>query len=64
MIIPVRCISCGYTISKHWIEFKERVERGEDTKRILDSMGIERYCCRTLLMTHKDVLSEIAKFKV
>jgi DNA-directed RNA polymerase subunit N len=64
MIIPVRCFTCGYPISKHWLEFKERTEKGENTKKILDSMGIERYCCRTLLMTHKDVLADIAKFKV
>ena len=63
MIIPVRCISCGKPVGQLWEEFKERRENGEDKKEILDDLGLERYCCRSLFMTHTDLLPKVSKFK-
>lgn len=63
MIIPIRCFSCGKPIAHLWKEFKERVSRGEDPKSVLDSLGLERYCCRAIFITHEDYIDLIAKFK-
>jgi DNA-directed RNA polymerase subunit N len=63
MIIPVRCISCGRPTSGLWSKFKERVEKGESPKKVLDELGIDRYCCRALFLTHVDVLKKVAKYK-
>lgn len=63
MIIPVRCISCGKPVGQHWEEFKERVEDGEDKSDVLDDLGLERYCCRSLFLTHTDLLPKVARFK-
>ena len=38
MIIPVRCFSCGKPIAQLWEEFKERTEKGEDAKKVLDQL--------------------------
>lgn len=64
MIVPVRCISCGKPLAQLWEEYKERVEKGEKPGKVLDSLGLKRYCCRALFLTHKDVLAEVAKFRV
>ncbi|MCX8158544.1 MAG: DNA-directed RNA polymerase subunit N [Candidatus Diapherotrites archaeon] len=64
MIIPVRCFSCGSLIGDKYKEFKERVEKGEDPLKVVESMGITRYCCRRMLFTQVDLLKEIAKYKV
>jgi len=64
MIIPVRCISCGAPISGKWEAFKERVANGEKPGVVLDELGLTRYCCRTLFLTHKDVIKDVAIFKV
>jgi len=64
MIVPVRCMSCGKPLAGLWEEYKERVEKGEKAGKALDSLGIRRYCCRALFLTHKDVLAEVAKFRV
>lgn len=56
MIIPVRCFTCGKVIGSKYVEFKERVEKGEDPKEVLDSLGIKRYCCRRMLLSHVDLL--------
>jgi DNA-directed RNA polymerase subunit N len=63
MIIPVRCFSCGKPVGHLWEKFKERVEKGEDRKKILDQLGLERYCCRALFMGHVDLIDTIARFK-
>jgi len=63
MIIPVRCWSCGKPIAHLWDEFKERVEAGEDKKKVLDDVGLERYCCRTMFLGHVDLIDVTAQFK-
>ena len=63
MIIPVRCYSCGKPIGQMWEEFKKRVEKGEDRKKVLDDLGMERYCCRSLFLGHVDLIDTVAKFK-
>jgi len=63
MIIPVRCFTCGKPIAHLWEEFKKRVEAGEDPKKVLDELGLERYCCRSVFLGHVDLLELISKFK-
>ena len=56
-------MSCGKPVAHLWEEYKRRVDAGEDTKKILDDLKLERYCCRATLLGHADVLPEITKFK-
>jgi DNA-directed RNA polymerase subunit N len=63
MIIPIRCFSCGKPVAHRWKEFLERVERGEDRKKVLDELGLERYCCRALFLGHVDLVDMAAQFK-
>ena len=63
MIIPIRCFSCGKPVGHLWEEFKERVEGGEDRKKVLDELGLERYCCRALFLGHVDLVDTAGKFK-
>lgn len=64
MQIPVRCMSCGRVISDKWEEFKERTEEGEHPKEVLDDLGLEKYCCRTIFLTHVDTNEEVAEHKI
>ncbi|MFZ5955075.1 MAG: DNA-directed RNA polymerase subunit N [Nanoarchaeota archaeon] len=63
MIMPVRCYSCGKPIANLWVEYKKRVKQGEDPKKVLDSLGLERYCCRALFLGQVDILELVNKFK-
>ncbi|MEM4181754.1 MAG: DNA-directed RNA polymerase subunit N [Candidatus Pacearchaeota archaeon] len=63
MIIPVRCFSCGKPIGHLWKLFKEKTSKGEDAKKVLDELGLERYCCRAMLLGHEDYIDIINKFK-
>ena len=44
MMIPVRCFSCGKPVAHLWEQFCKRVEDGEDRKKVLDDLGLDRYC--------------------
>ena len=63
MIIMIRCFGCGKPVGHLWEEFKKRMEGGEDAGKVLDELGLERYCCRAALLGHADMLPEITKFK-
>ena len=63
MIIPIRCFSCGKPVADKWEEFNERKKAGEQPKKILDELGLKRYCCRALFLGHVDLIDTAAKFK-
>lgn len=63
MIIPVRCFSCGKPLAHLWEEFKKRKDAGEDAKKILDELKVERYCCRAVFLGHIDKMDLLTKFK-
>jgi DNA-directed RNA polymerase subunit N len=63
MIIPIRCFSCGKPVGHLWEEFKRRTEAGESAGKVLDELGLKRYCCRQLFLGHVDLLKEISQFK-
>ncbi|MCR4327276.1 MAG: DNA-directed RNA polymerase subunit N [Nanoarchaeota archaeon] len=63
MIIPVRCFSCGKPIGHLWEEFKKRIEDGEEKKKVLDEIGLERFCCRSAFLGQADNLELIGRFK-
>ena len=63
MIIPVRCFSCGKVVGHLWEEYRKRVDAGEDAAKVMDALGLKRYCCRQLFLGHVDLLKEVAQFK-
>jgi len=50
-------------IAHLWNSYKERVIKGENRKKILDELGLERYCCRSMFLGHVDLIDTIAEFK-
>ncbi len=63
MIIPIRCLSCGKPIAHLWKEFQERVSKKDAPKDVLNKLGLERYCCRAIFLSHEDFIDLVAKFK-
>jgi len=49
-------------IGDKWEDFTRRVKAGEDAKKVLDSLGVKRYCCRRMLLSHVEIADEILKF--
>ena len=64
MIIPIRCFSCGKPVAHLWEEFKERTEtNGENTKTVMDELGLKRYCCRALFLGNVELLEKTSQYK-
>ena len=63
MIIPIRCYSCGKPIAHLWEKFSEQVKKGEDPKKVLDSLGLDRFCCRAQFLGHVELIDDVAHFK-
>jgi DNA-directed RNA polymerase subunit N len=50
-------------VGRYWKKFRERVSRGEDPAKVLDELGIRRYCCRRTLLTHVPAIYEVKNFR-
>lgn len=63
MIIPVRCFSCNKVIANKWPEYNRRVNEGkEEAKVVFKEMGITRRCCKTILLTHVDLIDQLLEY--
>ena len=63
MIIPIRCMSCGKPVGHLWETYQAEVKKGKSPKSILDRLGLTRYCCRSLFLTHVDMIDRVGKFQ-
>ncbi|MDQ1281393.1 MAG: DNA-directed polymerase subunit [Thermoproteota archaeon] len=62
MMVPIRCFTCGKLIGDKWEEFAKRVKNGEQPGKVLDDIGITRYCCRRMILSNVEVIDELLKY--
>ena len=62
MLVPVRCFTCGNLVADKFDEYQNRVKSGEEPAKILDSLGIERYCCRRMMLTTLETIHQVIPF--
>ena len=62
MIIPVRCFTCGKLIGDKWEEFARCIKEGASPRKVLNDLGLTRYCCRRMLLSHVEIIDEIIKY--
>lgn len=62
MMIPIRCFTCGKMIGDKFTAFQSRVNGGEDPAKVLDELGVKRYCCRRMLISSVDVIDQVLPF--
>ncbi len=63
MIIPVRCFSCGKVIGSSWEKYQKLLNEGKSVKDALDELGIERFCCRSAVMSHVEMIDTIGSYQ-
>jgi DNA-directed RNA polymerase subunit N len=56
-------MSCGKPIAHLWEQFKLRTGKGEDANKVLNELGLDRYCCRAMFLGQEDTLELVNKFK-
>jgi len=62
VLVPVRCFTCGNLVSDKFEEYQDKVKSGEEPAKILDSLGIKRYCCRRMLLTTVETIQQVLPF--
>ena len=59
MMIPVRCFTCGAVVADKWAEYDKRVNKEhEDAGKVLDELGVTRYCCRRMFISNIELIDE------
>ena len=75
MIIPVRCFTCGKILGDKWNYYKNELEKNKTQDsiinvnaktvqktpegKVLDKLGLKRYCCRRVMLSHVDLVDII-----
>ena len=62
MLVPDRCFSCNEVIGGSYEEVVERKDDGEDPAEVMNDLGIKRYCCRQIFVSHLDLIDELLPY--
>ncbi|KAH7139454.1 8 kDa subunit-domain-containing protein [Dendryphion nanum] len=62
MIIPIRCFSCGKVIGDLWERYLQLIDTGLSDGDAIDELGLRRYCCRRMVLTHVDLIEKLLKY--
>ncbi|MFX1259398.1 MAG: DNA-directed RNA polymerase subunit N [Promethearchaeota archaeon] len=62
MIIPIRCFSCGKLIAHTYKPYLEMLEKGETADEAFKKLGLDRFCCRRMIVSHVELITDLLKF--
>jgi len=62
MIIPVRCFTCGKVIGNKWKVFQDMLRKEEDTGKVLDELGLRKFCCRRMMLCHIELIDTVLDY--
>ncbi len=62
MIIPVRCFTCGKVIGNKYDPFALMVLEGVKPADAMNQLGLKRYCCRRMVLTHVDLIDKLLAY--
>ncbi|MHA1338947.1 MAG: DNA-directed RNA polymerase subunit N [Promethearchaeota archaeon] len=62
MIIPIRCFTCGKLIGDKWEKYRELKREGKSPSEIFDELGIKRFCCKRMLISHVNLIDDVLAY--
>jgi DNA-directed RNA polymerases I, II, and III subunit RPABC5 len=62
MIIPVRCYSCGKVVGNLYEPYKALLAKDHTEAEALEALGLERYCCRRMILTHIELADDMVPY--
>ena len=63
MIIPVRCFTCGKVIGNKYESYMQMLLEKERPETAMDKLGLKRYCCRRMVLTHVDLIDKLLAYQ-
>lgn len=63
-MFPVRCFTCGAVVADKYEDYRKKTFNSKEGnfEKVLDELGVKRYCCRRMFISHQDNTKEITKF--
>jgi DNA-directed RNA polymerase subunit N len=61
MEFPIRCFSCGSVVGHLYGKYGEMV-KAKPKDETLDDLGVRRYCCRRMFLSHVDLISQVTRY--
>eukprot|EP00160_Parvularia_atlantis_P018931 Unigene720_Nuclearia_a/m.2323 Unigene720_Nuclearia_a/g.2323 ORF Unigene720_Nuclearia_a/g.2323 Unigene720_Nuclearia_a/m.2323 type:complete len:133 (-) Unigene720_Nuclearia_a:925-1323(-) len=55
-------IPCGTVIGNKWEDYISLMQNDYSEKEALDALGLERYCCRRMILTHVDLIERLLQY--
>jgi DNA-directed RNA polymerase subunit N len=49
-------------VADKYDDYQAKLKAGEDPEKVLDSVGVERYCCRRMLLTSVETIQQVIPF--
>jgi len=49
-------------VADKYDDYQNKLKAGEDPEKVLDSVGVERYCCRRMLLTSVETIQQVIPF--
>ena len=62
MLVPVRSFTCGRLIADKYEDYQNKIKAGEEPIKVLDELGMDRYCCRRMLLTSVETIQQVIPF--
>lgn len=61
-MLPPRCFTCNNFVGHQWKEYQKNKNQSHEYKDLLDNLGLTRICCRRMLLTHVEIIEDIAMY--
>lgn len=58
----MRCFSCGKVIGDKWDAYIALLVSGKEEGEALTELGLQRYCCRRMVLTHVDLIEKLLHY--
>ena len=61
-ILPIRCYTCSKVIGGKWDPYQNMLNDGIEPKNALDNLGLNRICCRRMILGHVELIDNLLKY--
>jgi DNA-directed RNA polymerase subunit N len=62
VLVPIRCFTCGNLVADKYAEYSSRVQTGEDSAKVMDSLNVKRYCCRRMFVSTVETIYQVIPY--
>jgi len=62
LLVPIRCFTCGGLVGDKYEEFANNKDGDESPSKVLDDLGLKRYCCRRTIISTVEFIDQMMPY--